>query len=170
MDELKEHCRAHIRGLRTVATLEFTKGVLVLCIGFGLITLSHHDMSLGDLAENLLYFLHINPERHLSQVFLEAASRLDDANLVIAAIFAAVYSTLRFIESYGLWNGRIWAEWFALISGMIYLPLEVYELSHKRTVIRWMLLLVNLAIVFYMAYLRFSGNGSLRRRFNEGDP
>ena len=167
---IEEHRALHLRALRTVATLEFLKGLLVVCLGFGLITISRKDLSVSDIAESLLYFFHIDPGRHLCQVFLEAASRLDDANLVAAAMVAAIYSLARFIEAYGLWNARVWAEWFALLSGMIYLPLELYELHRKVTPIRLALLLVNIAVVAYMAYLRLPALRGLHRPLEERDP
>ncbi len=47
-----------------------------------------------------------------------------------------VYSGARSVEAYGLWFERRWAEWFALISGAIYLPVEIYELRRHVTEIK----------------------------------
>ena len=69
---------------------------------------------------------------------------------------AAAYSIVRFVEAYGLWRERTWAEWFALISGALYVPFEVYELVRRPTLIHVAVLLINLAVVFYMLYLRLS--------------
>ena len=65
--------------------------------------------------------LHLNPEGHVSQLFLRAAANVTDAKLWAAAAAAVMYSLVRFIEAYGLWNGWIWAEWFALLSGSMLL-------------------------------------------------
>jgi len=147
--------RLHSRGgLRAVALLEFTKGLLVLLIGFGLISLARRGMDLEDVVESLLYVLHVHPHRHLWDVFLRASARLNDTNLIAVAAGAAVYSLMRFVEAYGLWRARVWAQWLALISGAVYLPLEVYELLRKATPAKWALLSVNVAIVLYMVYLR----------------
>jgi len=61
---------------------------------------------------------------------------------------------VRFVEAYGLWRARAWAEWFAMISGAVYVPFEVFDLIHKTTVIRGGILLINLLVVGYMVYLR----------------
>jgi uncharacterized membrane protein (DUF2068 family) len=58
---------------------------------------------------------------------------------------------MRFIEAFGLWFGMRWAEWFALLSGSVYLPIEIYELAKGFTWIKIGLLTVNLCIVLYMA-------------------
>jgi uncharacterized membrane protein (DUF2068 family) len=144
----------HLPVLRTVAAFEFTKGLLVVLAGSGLISLIHRNVNLEDVADNLLYVLHLNSDRHLSQVFVAVAARLDDANLMTVAVAAALYCALRFAESYGLWNARAWAQWFALLSGIVYLPLEIYELIRRSTALRWVLLSLNVAIVTYMAYVR----------------
>jgi uncharacterized membrane protein (DUF2068 family) len=144
--------RSKCLALRTVATFEAVKGMLVLLAGFGLLSLLHKDV--GDVAERVVERLHMNPARHLSQVFILAASKVTDAKLWAMAFGAAAYSTVRFIEAYGLWHMRVWAEWFALLSGGIYLPWEIFELIEKPTPIHWALFLSNLVIVLYMLYIR----------------
>lgn len=140
---------------RGVAVLEFLKGLAVVLIGIGVITMFHRQHDFDDMAANLLYVLHISNHRHLSAVFLNAADKLQDSNLVLVAFVAAAYSVLRFVEAYGLWNGRAWAEWFALISGSAYLPIEIYELFRHATPIRFAILFINILIVAYMAWLRW---------------
>ena len=160
-------CIPHLKGLRTVASLEFLKGVAVLLLGFGLISLVHRDA--WEVAENFLEFLRINPDHRYAQVFLDLADRLNDMQLWQVAAVAATYSILRFVESYGLWRARAWAEWLALASGMIYLPFEIYELARKPTPIRVAILLINVAIVLYMLYLRTWGRTEQTRAYEAGD-
>jgi uncharacterized membrane protein (DUF2068 family) len=66
---------------------------------------------------------------------------------------AAVYAVLRFVEAYGLWKARAWAEWIALVSGMLYLPFEIFKLVTRPNIFHVGLLIVNLAVVLYMAYV-----------------
>jgi uncharacterized membrane protein (DUF2068 family) len=49
---------------------------------------------------------------------------------------------------------RVWAEWFAIITGSLFLPVEVYELLRQPTAMRGFVLLINLAIVAYLMYVR----------------
>ncbi|MCZ7627423.1 MAG: DUF2127 domain-containing protein [Candidatus Methylomirabilis sp.] len=46
---------------------------------------------------------------------------------------AAGYASVRFVEAYGLWLERRWAEWFAAVSGGIYIPFEIYELLYGES-------------------------------------
>jgi uncharacterized membrane protein (DUF2068 family) len=159
MARLGRQKKSQVVGLRTVAAFEFAKGLLVALLGLGLVSMSHRGVDLEDITQGLLYVLHIDRGRHLSQVFLRAAERLDDVNLLAVAAGAAVYSMLRCVEAFGLWTGRVWAQWIALVSGAVYLPLEIYELIRKPTTSRWMLFSINLLIVAYMAYLRWRDRG-----------
>jgi uncharacterized membrane protein (DUF2068 family) len=142
----------HTAGLRTVAVFEAVKGLLVLAVELGLLSLLHKDVAA--MAERVVRRLHMNPEHHFSHVILEAANRMTDAKLWALAGGAAAYSTVRFVEAFGLWNRRVWAEWFALLSGCLYLPWEIYEILDHPTKIRFAVLAGNLIIVLYMLKIR----------------
>jgi len=111
--------------------------------------LLHRD--LRALANALVGHLHLDPNRHYASVFIEAASNTTDARLWSIAIIGFVYAAFRFIEAYGLWFCRTWAEWLALVSGGIYLPLEVYELILRVTWMRASALVANLVVVVAIA-------------------
>ncbi len=64
------------------------------------------------------------------------------------------YSAMRIVETYGLWNRRVWAEWFALVSGTLYIPFEIYEVILRRTWLPWALLSMNVLIVAYVTHIR----------------
>jgi|SRR5579864_1470084 len=139
------------RALRAVAFFEFIKGVFVLLMGLSAILLVHHDVWM--VAVSLLVTLHVNPDRHYAQAFLDMADRVTDASLWAAARIAFAYCILRFTEAYGLWHERAWAEWVAFVSGTLLLPLEIRELLHRVTLIRSAVLVGNVAIVLYMLYV-----------------
>jgi uncharacterized membrane protein (DUF2068 family) len=143
----------HLEALRTIAMVEFAKGVIVLMLAFGVLSLVHRG-NLWDFVEGILDFLHIDLDGRFAQRFLHLADRLSDTRLWLLATYAGTYCALRFVEAYGLWKARVWAEWVALISGAIYLPFEIYELFRRITIIRTSVLIVNLGIVLYMLYLR----------------
>ena len=149
------HQKHHLEALRAIALVEFSKGVLVLLLGFGVISVIHHG-DLWDLVENIRDFLHAYLDIRPARFILDLADRLSDVKLWTLATVASVYSTIRFVEAYGLWYARPWAEWLAAISGMIYLPFELYQVFRRPTWLHLLILLVNVAIVIYMLYLRLS--------------
>ncbi len=111
----------------------------------------------------MLELLHSAPGGHFAVRLLDLAAMLTPAKIVKLSAFGFLYASARFTEAYGLWNARVWAEWFALLAGALYLPWEVYEILHKATVLRWTVLFVNLAIVLYMVYIRMSAKTPHRR-------
>ena len=134
--------------VKSVAIFEAIKGGIVLLAGFGLLSLLHHD--LRALAGALVGWLHLDPAKHFASVFIEAAAKVTDSRLWFIAGFGFIYSAFRFTEAYGLWRSRTWAEWLAVISGGIYVPIEVYELAQRFTWIRLSALVVNLLVVVLM--------------------
>ena len=138
-------------GIRLVAVMEAMKGVLVIAAGFGLLSLVHKDLEL--VAETWVLRLHLNPEAHFPHVFLELVKRAADVRIWFLALLAFGYAAMRLIEAYGLWHHARWAEWFAVASGGFYIPLEVYELSKGFNKFKLATLLINIAIVAYMAYM-----------------
>ena len=137
-----------VTSTRAVALFEAAKGIVVLLAGFGALSLIHRDIQRA--AEQLVSHLHLNPAKHYPRIFLDAAAHLTDARIWFLAILAATYALARFIESYGLWRSKRWAEWFAAVSGGIYLPFEVYELAKGINSLALSLLVINVLIVAIM--------------------
>jgi uncharacterized membrane protein (DUF2068 family) len=145
------------RGIRLVALLEAAKGAVVIIAGFGLMALIHRDVQA--VAEDVVRHLHINPARHFPHIFLDAAAAASDARLWAMALAAMLYAVIRFAEAYGLWREQAWAEWFGIISGALYLPLEVYELTVRISAIKVSILLVNLVVVGWLIRVRWNLKG-----------
>lgn len=149
-------------GLRAVATLEALKGFVVLAVGFGSLNFLGQNTAL--LAEHLVTRLHLNPASHYPQVFIHAMADVTNTRLWWIAGFSALYATLRFVEAYGLWKARRWAEWLAALSGAIYIPFECYEIIHHASGLKIAALAINVAIVAYMVRLLASSRSTLRHR------
>src|ERR1043165_10064879 len=139
---------ARATGLRLVALFEAGKGLLVLLVGLELLSLIHQGAQ--NIGEEIVERFHLNFARHHPRILLYAATHLNDSNVRLLALAALAYSTVRFIEAYGLWRMRAWAEWFAIFSGVVYLPFELYELIRKPTAIKAAILVLNAAIVAYL--------------------
>lgn len=157
--------RASTAGLRTVASFEALKGGVVLLLGLTLLVLHQHA---EDYAARLLYHLHMDPDRHFAHAILNAAARITDARLWTIAAATLTYGTVRFVEAWGLWNRRVWAEWFALLSGAMYLPWEILKVSERADWERTGVLAVNVIIVLYMLEIRIRGCSTLTG-CDEGD-
>jgi uncharacterized membrane protein (DUF2068 family) len=141
------------RGLHVIAIYELVKGAFVLIVGLGLLTFIHKDLQA--FGESLILLMHFNPAHHYPRIFLDFISRFSDMNFMLLAAGAFFYSMIRFIEAYGLWYERKWAEWMAILSGAMYLPIEIYEMTK---LINWPRVLItagNFAIVIYLIQIKF---------------
>lgn len=146
--------RSHTRGIRAVASLEILKGCAAILAGLGLIYMLHRS-DLGDVAEDIIFKLHLNPSSKLPWFIIDKAYDIRGKNVIVLISIAFGYAVVRFVEGYGLWHERVWAEYFALISGAAYIPFEIYELIYRPHPIKWAVLIINIGIVIYMAYVRF---------------
>ncbi len=81
---------------------------------------------------------------------------MTDARLNFIALGSVAYTLVRFIEAYGLWYKLRWTEWFALVSGAIYIPFEIRELYLHVNALSISALLINSYIVWYMTYVLLS--------------
>jgi uncharacterized membrane protein (DUF2068 family) len=152
-------------GLRVLAVYEAAKGALVLLAGFELLSLVHHEAQ--HFAEHWIAHFHLNPAHGYPRIFIDAMTNVTDARLRLLAGLALLFTAVKWALAYGLWLERRWAEWFAVGSGAIYVPAEVYEIVQEVTWPKVLLLIVNVCIVAYLTdVLWSSGRNRIERRDN----
>lgn len=138
-------------GLRLIAALEAAKSALILLTGFGLLALVHRDVEA--IAVTLVRHLHINPASHYPRIFIDASRNLTDDRLKMLAMIAFCDAVLRSIEAVGLWLNRDWGKWLGVATGAIYIPFEIQELIRHATIFKFAAVVLNVAIVVYLALL-----------------
>ena len=75
--------------------------------------------------------------------------------ITILAIGLPAYAVIELVEGIGLWLGRRWGEYFAMIATSAFLPLEVWELARGH--ITWLKVAafaINLLLVIYLVWTR----------------
>ena len=117
--------------------------------GLGLLTIVHKNVQM--IAEEIISQLHLNPAKYYPRIFIDLASHIGDTQLWMLALFAVIYASLRLLEAYGLWCSMRWAQWLAVVTGGIFVPLEIYGLLLKYSWIKLATLIVNVGIVIYMS-------------------
>ncbi|HTL17766.1 MAG TPA: DUF2127 domain-containing protein [Patescibacteria group bacterium] len=148
---MNERSRRPPIALRSIAALEAAKGLLVLAAACGLLSLRHTDLHAATDAFLLRHG--INPERHYMRLFIEGVARATNHHVGEIALCGFAYAAVRFIESYGLWRERSWAEWFAVISAGLYLPLELTHFGRHPSRFNAGVIFVNMLIMLYLANL-----------------
>lgn len=136
------------RALRVIAAFEALKGLAALAVIVGLVDLMHHDFR--HLVIELIGHFGLNPHAHYSSILLHYADLLPGANIPMLVGVAIGYIALRWIEAYGLWNQRRWAEYLGAISGGLYIPFEVAHFVHHVSLINLVVLAANAFLVGFL--------------------
>jgi uncharacterized membrane protein (DUF2068 family) len=88
---------------------------------------------------------HVGILHELDKLFTFSTGTL---HLVGIALLA--YAMLEGLEAVGLWLGKRWAEYLTFVSTSVLLPLEVYEIASRPTVLKVIGFLINVAVVVYL--------------------
>jgi uncharacterized membrane protein (DUF2068 family) len=143
--------------LRLFAIERFLRALVFLAVSYGLFRYRSSRISVEaafdrdlPLVRDLLRQLGFNIEHSKLFGLLQHALALSGKTLTLLAIGTLIYAIVEVIEGTGLWIGRRWGEYFAMIATSIGLPLEIYDLTRKVTVTALLLFAVNLALVLYL--------------------
>jgi len=137
--------------LRSIAALEAIKGLLVLAAACGLLSLRHTELHAA--TDAFLSRHGIDPERHYMRLFIEGVANATNHHVGQIAALGFAYAAVRFIEGYGLWREKSWAEWFAVISAGLYLPLELTHFGRHPSLFNAGVILANMLLILYLASL-----------------
>jgi len=135
--------------LRLIALFKLLKGLLLLAVGLGILRLLHADVWAA--ATQWADRLNLDPQNRYVDVILNRLSSVDQRTLAALGIGSFVYAALLLTEGIGLWLQRRWAEYFTIIVTGSFIPMEVYELTRRFTGTRLAIIVVNVAIVAYLA-------------------
>jgi uncharacterized membrane protein (DUF2068 family) len=134
--------------LRLIALFKLLKGLLLTTVGLAALRLIHADVAA--LVTVWADRLNIDPQnRHLGHVLVRLAS-VDAHALILVATGSFAYAALLITEGIGLWLKRRWAEYFTIIVTGSFVPLEIYELTRRWTLIRLAAFGLNVLIVWYL--------------------
>ena len=139
--------------LRAIALFEAAKGGLACAAAAGLLSLRHTDLHAATDAFLLRHG--IDPERHYTRLAIESVAAATHSHAGQIAGLAFAYGFIRLAEAYGLWKARHWAEWFAVISAGLYLPLELQHFARRPSWLNASVILFNIALMLYLGKLLF---------------
>jgi uncharacterized membrane protein (DUF2068 family) len=134
--------------LLLIAVLKLLKAALLLVVAAGALRLVHHDV-----LEVVLRWAHevrVDPGNRFVHDAIARLSGVSDRRLEEIALGTFLYAALFSAEGIGLMLRRLWAEYLTVISTALLLPLEIYELVHRPTVARALILIANVAVVIYL--------------------
>jgi uncharacterized membrane protein (DUF2068 family) len=136
------------RGIRLIAFFKLFKGVLLLVSGVGLLRLLHKDVA--DAVMQWINILHADPDNRHIQSLLIKASIVTERQLKELSIGSFFYAGLLLTEGSALLLQKRWAKYFTVIVTASFIPLELWELAHRFSVAKTVVIAVNVAIVWYL--------------------
>lgn len=133
-------------GLAAIALLEAGKAALAFLAAAGLEISG--PAPLRNIVNTLIRRIGSDPEHGSFSKLLDLITP-DTVHVGVAALVA--YGLLRVVEAWGLWRARAWASWLGCISAALYLPLDIYAIAKHPGWASWLLLAVNVLVVWVLA-------------------
>jgi uncharacterized membrane protein (DUF2068 family) len=150
-DSPTSHRRSQRRSdaaLRTIAGFKLLKGLLLLAVAIGALTMLNEDVARR--AEQWIAALRVDPHNHFIHALLMKLTRLDNHKLEAISAGTFIYSALLLTEGVGLFLRKRWAEYLTIFVTALLVPLEIYELSKELSLTRIAVLVINVAVVVYL--------------------
>lgn len=124
-------------------------GVVQLVITVGIFNVLDHTVEAT--ITNLAASFYLDTENAIVVSIIKKVGGLGNPAFIgiTSAVFAL--SIINLAEAWGLHLRKRWAEWLTVIATGIFIPVEVYEVIMKVTPTRVFILLLNSAIVYYLA-------------------
>jgi uncharacterized membrane protein (DUF2068 family) len=143
----------HDAFIKVIIVERIAKAIVLVALGVGLLVAGHNGWldAWADYAEDQL---NLNVGRSIIlELLLRALVYVGAFNhITLLAISAMVYAALEATEGVGLAMRRRWAEYLTVIATGILIPYEAYEVIMRPTLFKVGALLLNLAVVGYLAY------------------
>jgi uncharacterized membrane protein (DUF2068 family) len=143
----------HDAFIKVIILERITKAAVLIALGVGLLVAGERGW-LATLARYAQEQLNLDTDANvIEQLFFRALmtlSGLSHTTLLATAAFA--YALLEGTEGVGLAMRQRWAEYLTVFATGALIPFEAYEVIHKVTLFRVGALLLNVAVVGYLAY------------------
>jgi uncharacterized membrane protein (DUF2068 family) len=147
--------------LRLIAIFKLAKAIVLVAVGVGALQVLHDNNAVETMTQ-LAGKIGFNPGARYLDHALAKIANLPANDFRDLGIGSFVYATLFLTEAIGLWLAKRWAEWFTAIITASLIPLEGFEIHRHFTIMKVVVLLLNIAIVAYLVM-------RIRKEHNESD-
>jgi uncharacterized membrane protein (DUF2068 family) len=147
--------------LRFLAVERGVRGLLLVALAYGIWRFDGSRQALQRVFDSYLPTLRPLADRlgvdlqnagpvHL----LQEAFAASHSTLLLVALGVLAYGALELLEAVGLWLMKRWGEYVAVVGTGVFIPLEVYELFEKVTVLRAGAFVLNVFAVVYLLWTK----------------
>lgn len=147
--------------LRLLAFERGVRGLLLLALAFGIYKFDGAKDSLHKVfteylptAKSASDKIGINLQESGPVKLIQKALETHHSTLRWVAVGVLAYGALELLEAVGLWLMKRWGEYVAVVGTSVFIPLEVYELIERITIIRLLAFAVNVFAVVYILWTK----------------
>ena len=133
-----------------IAVFKLLKAFALIAVGAGALHLLHKDVAA--IADHWINAFRVDSHNRLIHWLLEKIPLVNDKKLKELSVGTFLYAAVFLTEGLGLAFHKRWAEYFTIVTTSSFLPLEVYEIIHHATIAKAVALVINIAVVVYLAW------------------
>ncbi|MEO6034423.1 MAG: DUF2127 domain-containing protein [Verrucomicrobiota bacterium] len=134
--------------LYIIIAIKLVKGIILLLLALGAYSLTDNDLPKD--FHRLVASLHLDPERNFFTRVAVQLKSVTPSNLYWLASGTFFYSLFSLVEGVGLVFRVRWAGWLAIGESGFFIPIEIYELMKGVSVTLFIILCLNIFIVWYL--------------------
>jgi uncharacterized membrane protein (DUF2068 family) len=148
--------------LRLIAVDRAFHFLILVLLGIAVIAFAGNENSLRDAYYRVLTDLqggvaggpvqnsgHVGILHELDRLFSLRSGTLRGVGIAVL-----IYGLLEGVEAVGLWLTKRWAEYLTFVSTTVLLPLEVYEIVNRASLLKIIGFLINVAVVVYLLFAK----------------
>ncbi len=135
------------RVLVAIGLFKLVKSVTLVALG---LSVAFDQHSLAAHLRVLGHAFGIRP-RYIDEVVAKIAAT-SPQTLAALGVGALMYGALFAVEGFGLVRRRLWAEYMTTVITTSFIPIEVYEMIASSSLLKAIVILMNLGIVVYLLW------------------
>jgi len=135
--------------IRMIIVAKLVKATLLATLGVTAFVLAHRDVNAA--MTSIVTWFGLNPGGPRVERFIAHVTGMTPHRIEEVGVGAFVIAGVMLTEAWGLHRRRVWAEWFTIGITTSLIPLEIYELAIGASMGKVVTLVLNVAIVIYLA-------------------
>jgi len=145
-----------VTGFKMIAVLRAIRGLIAFVLGVCLLYVAFNLE--GFSSERLPIVNTLAQKDSVFELIVYWLTSFTKPQIIGLALLAFLFAIIRAAEAIGVWCDHGWAKWLALLTGIIYIPLEVNELFWRYSLGMSMVLIVNIVVVVYLFWKLCKGS------------
>lgn len=135
--------------VRFIIAYKIVLGVAEVAVGLSLY--KHLGADIEEALTVMAVNLNLDADNRFIGAVISRAGMFGSGTLKIMVAVVLFMGVLNFFECAGLYLRQRWAEWTTVFTTGVFIPFEIYEILDEATFFRVLILLINIAIVYYLA-------------------